>query len=68
MRQYLVVMHDLWLPLLTAAGDLIKPLVTEASVPSVEGDSPTRANRMPHWAAGTLPDGFPALGGEDART
>ncbi|WP_079082772.1 hypothetical protein, partial [Mycobacterium tuberculosis] len=24
--KYLVVMHDLWLPLLTAAGDLDKPL------------------------------------------
>ncbi len=58
--KYLVVMHDLWLPLLTAAGDLDKPLVTEASVAELKATALPGANRMPHWAAGTLPDGFPA--------
>ncbi len=58
--KYLVVMHDLWLPLLTAAGDLDKPLVTEASVAKLKATALPGANRMPHWAAGTLPDGFPA--------
>ncbi|CKM34014.1 Conserved protein of uncharacterised function%2C possible transposase remnant [Mycobacterium tuberculosis] len=58
--KYLVVMHDLWLPLLTAAGDLDKPLVTEASVVELKATALPGANRMPHWAAGTLPDGFPA--------
>ncbi|CMD89401.1 Conserved protein of uncharacterised function%2C possible transposase remnant [Mycobacterium tuberculosis] len=58
--KYLVVMHDLWLPLLTAAGDLDKPLVTEASVAELKSTALPGANRMPHWAAGTLPDGFPA--------
>ncbi|CFJ67840.1 Conserved protein of uncharacterised function%2C possible transposase remnant [Mycobacterium tuberculosis] len=58
--KYLVVMHDLWLPLLTAVGDLDKPLVTEASVAELKATALPGANRMPHWAAGTLPDGFPA--------
>ncbi len=58
--KYLVVMLDLWLPLLTAAGDLDKPLVTEASVAELKATALPGANRMPHWAAGTLPDGFPA--------
>ncbi|CFB31743.1 Conserved protein of uncharacterised function%2C possible transposase remnant [Mycobacterium tuberculosis] len=58
--KYLVVMHDLGLPLLTAAGDLDKPLVTEASVAELKATALPGANRMPHWAAGTLPDGFPA--------
>lgn len=58
--KYLLVMHDLWLPLLTAAGDLDKPLVTEASVAELKATALPGANRMPHWAAGTLPDGFPA--------
>ncbi|MBP2970332.1 hypothetical protein [Mycobacterium tuberculosis] len=58
--KYLVVMHDLWLSLLTAAGDLDKPLVTEASVAELKATALPGANRMPHWAAGTLPDGFPA--------
>ncbi len=58
--KYLVVMHDLWLPLLTAAGDLDKPLATEASVAELKATALPGANRMPHWAAGTLPDGFPA--------
>ncbi|WP_079067382.1 hypothetical protein [Mycobacterium tuberculosis] len=58
--KYLVVMHALWLPLLTAAGDLDKPLVTEASVAELKATALPGANRMPHWAAGTLPDGFPA--------
>ncbi len=58
--KYLVVMHDLWLPLLTAAGDLDKLLVTEASVAELKATALPGANRMPHWAAGTLPDGFPA--------
>ncbi|MBA2791344.1 hypothetical protein [Mycobacterium tuberculosis] len=58
--KYLVVMHDLWLPLLTAAGDLDKPLVTEPSVAELKATALPGANRMPHWAAGTLPDGFPA--------
>ncbi|CMN01708.1 Conserved protein of uncharacterised function%2C possible transposase remnant [Mycobacterium tuberculosis] len=58
--KYMVVMHDLWLPLLTAAGDLDKPLVTEASVAELKATALPGANRMPHWAAGTLPDGFPA--------
>ncbi len=52
--KYLVVMHDLWLPLLTAAGDLDKPLVTEASVAELKATALPGANRMPHWAAGTL--------------
>ncbi|CKN18741.1 Conserved protein of uncharacterised function%2C possible transposase remnant [Mycobacterium tuberculosis] len=58
--KYLVVMHDLWLPLLPAAGDFKKPLVTEASVAELKATALPGANRMPHWAAGTLPDGFPA--------
>lgn len=58
--KYLVVMLDLWLPLLTAAGDLDKPFATEASVAELKATALPGANRMPHWAAGTLPDGFPA--------
>ncbi len=45
--KYLVVMHDLWLLLLTVPVILTKP-VTEASY-RVEGDSPTR---RPHAALG----------------
>ncbi len=58
--KYLVVMPDLWLPLFTAAGDLDKPLVTEASVAELKATALPGENRMPRRVAGTLPGGFPA--------
>ncbi|MBA2787481.1 transposase family protein [Mycobacterium canettii] len=43
--KYLVVMLDLWLPLLAAAGDLDKPFATEASVAELKAMSAATVDR-----------------------
>lgn len=55
--KYLVVMHDLWLPLLTAAGDLDKPLVTEAGL-----GRGSYAARLVRWSCARVGRGAPGAG------
>ena len=43
--KYLTVMLELWLPLLTAAGDLDKPFATEAALAELEAMSAATADR-----------------------